>query len=434
MTRVFVIPAADFDLPKALREATALNCEDTDEDTEGVEHDSECCESESPEAPAESGHAGPARGEALCGAAQSAKNRRRAATRLRKKALQGRQIRAPAALKHMLDHPLLTTKVEYVQLPAASCGYQAVNEQIKWDGVTSQVVVEGKTGKIMVTMAGQPNDPTYKACQLRATNKILVVGEAAEFTVEELDHKRASNSAALNHGIFHGVGTSGPVNLSNGRRTQLLKDLVKDPDVCRMASFADEVYEEVEAKLDQLYNHDPSLLPPFECCVLPCAAFNFGPQVCCKGHRDPSNLPHSWCAITALGQFDSEQGGHLVIEELRIFIQFPPGATILIPSALLTHGNTPVGQGEVRLSFTVFCPGGLLRWVDNGFQTQDSLRKRVNKKEFKERMSLKEVRWQEGMAKICTLQQLVDRYTPKTEDAGNVDLGAPGFTGDAPSA
>ncbi|RXW13217.1 hypothetical protein EST38_g12640 [Candolleomyces aberdarensis] len=156
--------------------------------------------------------------------------------------------------------------------------------------------------------------------------------------------------------------------------------------------------------------------------------------VCCKGHRDPSNLPHSWCAITALGCFNSEQGGHLVIEELRIFIQFPPGATILIPSALLTHGNTPVGQGEVRLSFTVFCPGGLLRWVDNGFQTQDNLRKRVSKKEFKERMSLKEVRWQEGMAKICTLQQLVDKYTPKKEDAGNVDLGAPGFTEDAPSA
>ncbi|KAJ2922433.1 hypothetical protein H1R20_g14668, partial [Candolleomyces eurysporus] len=332
--------------------------------------------------------------------------------------------------------------MEYVRLPAASCGYQAVNGckgclgrrytvedlrregfvEVKWDGISSQVVTEERSDKIMVVMTGQPNDLSYRECQLRITHKILKVGEAAEFTAEELEHKQASNSAALNTGIFHGVGTSGPVNLSNGKRAQLLEDLVKDPDVCRVASFADsrllvhlgakqqlmlalpffffqnvssfktwslDVYEEVEAKLDRLYKNDPSLHLPFDCCVLPCAAFNFGPQVCCKGHRDPSNLPHLWCAITALGDFNSEKGGHLVIEELGIFIQFPAGATILIPSTLLTHRNTPVGSGEVRLSFTVFCPGGLLCWVDNDFQTQDSLHKKVGKKEFQERMKLK---------------------------------------------
>jgi hypothetical protein len=195
-------------------------------------------------------------------------------------------------------------------------------------------------------------------------------------------------------------------------------------------TWSPNVYEQIENKLEQLYEHNPTLCPPFECCVLPCAAFNFGPQVCCKGHRDQSNLPHSWCAVSALGFFDSEQGGHLVIEELGVFIQFPPGATILIPSALLTHGNTPVGPGEVRLSFTTFCPGGLLRWVDNGFQTQDSLRKKVGKKEFQERMKLKETRWQEGLEKICTVAQLIDRYTPKKEEPGCLDCGAPAFAVD----
>ncbi|KAJ2935881.1 hypothetical protein H1R20_g1211, partial [Candolleomyces eurysporus] len=339
----------------------------------------------------------------------------------------------------MPQHPLLTSNVEYVRLPAASCGYQAVNErkscsgkrytvedlrregftEVKWDRVTSQVIIEENTDKIMIVMASQPDDPTYQKCQLRVTDKVLEVGKAAEFTAEELHHKRASESAALNHGIFHRVGTSGPVNLSNGKCTQLLEDLVKDPDICRMASFADasfktwspKVYEEIENKLEQLYDHSPSLSLPFECCVLPCAAFNFGPQ----------------------GPLTQSKGGHLVIEELKLFIQFPPGANILIPSALVKHGNTPVGQGEVRLSFTVFCPGRLVRWVNNDFQTQEDLRKRVGKKKFEERMKLKETRWKEGLEKICTVQELVDRYTPKKEDASSLHCEVSAFAAAGPS-
>ncbi|RXW14744.1 hypothetical protein EST38_g11112 [Candolleomyces aberdarensis] len=415
MTRVLVVPAPNFNLPETLCLAMALDSEDFNEDSDaqrGVKRDSEGRPVVGLAAPAEPGPTTPAGVIARLQPNQTPKNQRRAAKRRREKARQTRQIRASAALKHLPQHTLITSAAEYVRLPAASCGYQAVNGrkgcsgrryavedlrregfvEVEWDGISSQVVVEENSDRVMVVMAGQPNDPSYRECHLRVAHKVLTAGEAAEFTAEELEHKRASNSAALNTGIFHGVGTSGPVNLSNGRHAQLLEGLVKDPDICRMASFADDVYEELEAKLDRLYENDPSLRPPFDCCVLPCAAFNFGPQVCCKGHRDHSNLPHSWCAITALGDFDSEKGGHLVVEELGIFIQFPAGATVLIPSALLTHGNTPVGSGE----------------------TQDNLRKKVGKKEFQERMKLKETRWQEGLAKICTLTQLVDKYTPNT--------------------
>lgn len=104
---------------------------------------------------------------------------------------------------------------------------------------TPQAIVDGKTKKLMVVMAGQPRDPAYQDCQSRAAQKMLQVGEAASFLAEELDHPRASNSAALNHGVFHGQGTPRPVNLSNGPRTQLLEGLCQDPDVRRMAHFAD---------------------------------------------------------------------------------------------------------------------------------------------------------------------------------------------------
>jgi hypothetical protein len=288
----------------------------------------------------------------------------------------------------------------------------------------------------MVVLSGQPVDPTYQECQVRATQKILKTAEAANFCPEELEHPRASNSAALNHGIFHGQGTPRPLNLSNGCRTELLDELCKDPDLCRMAYFADGecdpelsnwllkktpaafkawspgVYEEIEEKLGRLQAHDPSLSKPFPLSVYPCAAFNFGPQVCCKGHRDASNYPPSWCAIQALGQFNARRGGHLVIKELKIFIQFPAGSTIHLPSALLTHGNTPVEGDEIRISFTQFCPGGLIRWVDNDFQTQKDMEKRLSKKKYLEKMKLKETRWKRGLEKICSLEALEKKYAP----------------------
>lgn len=50
-------------------------------------------------------------------------------------------------------------------------------------------------------------------------------------------------------------------------------------------------------------------------------------------------------------------------------IEFPPGSTILLPSSVVTHSNTPIQPGETRYSFTQFTAGGTIRWVDYGFQT-----------------------------------------------------------------
>ena len=61
--------------------------------------------------------------------------------------------------------------------------------------------------------------------------------------------------------------------------------------------------------------------------------------------------------------------GHIILFDLKIAIEFPPGSSILIPSALLRHGNVPIQPGETRLSFTQYCAGSLLRWADCGFRT-----------------------------------------------------------------
>ena len=63
----------------------------------------------------------------------------------------------------------------------------------------------------------------------------------------------------------------------------------------------------------------------------------------------------------------------MVLFDLGLIIEFPPGATILIPSAVFRHGNTPIQPGETRMSFTQFVAGGLFRWVKYGFKTADKL-------------------------------------------------------------
>lgn len=94
---------------------------------------------------------------------------------------------------------------------------------------------------------------------------------------------------------------------------------------------------------------------------------NFGPNTITIDHTDFANLATGLCAITALGSFDSNIGGHLILWDLKLIIEFPPGATILILSALLRHSNAPIQSGEQRFSLTQYSAGGLFRWVENGF-------------------------------------------------------------------
>ncbi|KAL0567979.1 hypothetical protein V5O48_014013 [Marasmius crinis-equi] len=62
----------------------------------------------------------------------------------------------------------------------------------------------------------------------------------------------------------------------------------------------------------------------------------------CLPHRDSKNLAFGWCAITVLGNYNWTKGGHLVLWDLKMVIEFPPGSTIYIPSALVCHFNTSI--------------------------------------------------------------------------------------------
>lgn len=136
------------------------------------------------------------------------------------------------------------------------------------------------------------------------------------------------------------------------------------------ASQAPKLYHYYIDHLSKLHKHHPSLKRLFLASIFPAASFNFGPRMVCFKHKDFANLPFGLCAVTALGSFDPQKGGHLVLWDLHLVIEFPPGSTILLPSAIVAHSNVPIQKNETRLSFAQYAAGGLFRWVEHGFQLE----------------------------------------------------------------
>lgn len=285
--------------------------------------------------------------------------------------------------------------------------------------------------RICVALVGRPNQQDYKDAALSLHETLLREGTAAGMTDRAIPHLRG-HFPAINVGAMHGKGTVNPINLSTKDNDPMVARLLKNPHVRRLAafasckprlsplclrkshfildslsSFAPKLYEHTRGKLNDLYDNTPGLerLFPADVSTFPTAAFNLGPNVWTFKHRDALNLVYGWCAIHALGKFDPQKGGHLVLWELRLVIEFPPGALVLIPSAVITHSNTPVAEGDTRSSFTQYMPGGLFRWVDYGHCLVEDC-KRKNPTLYREQSDKKDEKWKMGLELLTTIHEL----------------------------
>jgi hypothetical protein len=174
-------------------------------------------------------------------------------------------------------------------------------------------------------------------------------------------------------------------------------------------SFFPRIYDYYERALSNLYRECPHLRRPYETSIMPAAAYNLGPATVCRPHRDSANLSFGICAIMALGHFDPKKGGHLVLQELGLVVEFPPGATVLIPSAVLTHYNSRIQQGETRYSFTQYAAGSLFSYIDNGMRSDREVVEGLdlNGDEAPRRSAARRERWAKGLA----LFPHVDEYS-----------------------
>lgn len=144
----------------------------------------------------------------------------------------------------------------------------------------------------------------------------------------------------------------------------------------------------------------------FDNSVFAAVAFNFGPRTVSAKHRDFANLPFGLCAVTALGRFDHTKSAHMVLWELGLVFEFPAGATILLTSAVGSHSNTPLQVGEVRCSLAQYMAGGLVCWVDHGFQSDKDYFSGMSKDNLKQVCIDNEERCKYGISLFSTLSEL----------------------------
>ena len=168
-------------------------------------------------------------------------------------------------------------------------------------------------------------------------------------------------------------------------------------------------HEHMASKMVDLKANDPSLKRPYDDKIgaYPCRSFNLGRQTATRPHVDSANLAQSWCSITPIGSFDPKVGGHLVLKDLGIVVEFPPGSTILIPSALITHYNTPVRPHETRFSIVQYAAGGLFRWVENGFKTDAAWEAGASNDEAEARKRRDGQRWRGALSAFTSLRELL---------------------------
>ncbi|KAJ7226561.1 hypothetical protein C8J57DRAFT_1535044 [Mycena rebaudengoi] len=260
---------------------------------------------------------------------------------------------------------------------------------VRWDGFKAQPIVDIH-GRIIAVLAGRPTDPTYTDAIARAFSAMTLEATGPNFR----------------------KGQTVPSCLNNSMHTALLYRLVGDEDIERMVVYASAAFNLWAPKVYAYYNeHDAALRNHLERnfpkSVFSSAAFNFGPDVWTIKHRDVLNAPFGMCAVQVLGDFDATKGSHLVLWDLKLVIEFPAGATILLPSATICHSNLPVQPSDTRSSFTQYTAGGLMRYVDNGFHTKRELAEN-ELEEYSRMCLLKETHWEMGLALLSTVDELLE--------------------------
>lgn len=282
-----------------------------------------------------------------------------------------------------------------------------------WQGCVATPIVD-QQGRVIAVLAGHPDDPDWDSVHNEAAEALETLRPKCKLAQEQRKHRRG-RFGALSYGISYGGGQTHPQNLHhNDANTSVLLTLVNCIAFMRLAAFgssafatwAPRTFAYYATHLHALLLHDASLIRNWLSSIFAAATFNFGPRTCCFRHTDSGNLPFGWCVITALGNFNPQRGGHLVLWDLKLVIDFPPSSSILIPSAILSHSNTKIGKGERRYSFTQYSAGGLFRWVDYGFRSSEEYRASLQGEELIRAKEECAARWSMGLDMFSTLDEL----------------------------
>ena len=164
-------------------------------------------------------------------------------------------------------------------------------------------------------------------------------------------------------------------------------------------------YTNLQAELLAINSLFKALFPDSPFCAF---TMNMGPHTVCIGHRDLWNVVYGTCPIGALGPFNHRTGGHIILHEPKVIIEFRRGDVIFIPSAAVTHENAPILDGEARYSFTMYSAGGLFCYAWCGMRTLKEVRE-ADKALYEKYIAEGTRRWEEGWKKYSTIDDLISR-------------------------
>ncbi|KAE9397047.1 hypothetical protein BT96DRAFT_996128 [Gymnopus androsaceus JB14] len=273
-------------------------------------------------------------------------------------------------------------------LPVASTGWQGLRDTgfeqfrdythaqvlalpwmryLDWDG-QHNVVVCDKKRRGVVNLIGHPRDANWVEVHREAARVIAKGWKNCKFKAKQKKHRRGKFDAeaiGYSHGGGHGILANKAVQRLSGIANSTYK------------RFCPIMYADYARNSAALHEWDPLLARNFPKSVFAATTINFGPQTVADIH-----------------------GGELVLWNIGLIIRFPPGCTILFPSALIAHSNLPVQPGEERYSITQYLAAALTRFVENGFQNDADIIRSGDQQAIEELKARRSGRWQQGLQKF----------------------------------
>ncbi|KAJ6550301.1 hypothetical protein B0H19DRAFT_1074163 [Mycena capillaripes] len=258
--------------------------------------------------------------------------------------------------------------------------------------------------KVCAVFGGMPDDPDYMAKVHDPALKLMEEACTKMSVVEEREFHRRGCFLQLTGSDSHGGRQVQPGTLINGViNTAIFLSLISSDPFIRLAGFATGLF----ANWRPIYLTSVSTTWAFSTTGI----LIFITHSSTASSRAPSiwDLKRACVAIGTLPTSHQADAPSLRLGTMttrKLIIEFPPGCTILIPSAAIFHSNIPIAAHKRRYSFTQYTSGGLFRWVEHGFCTEEEYFDSLTAPERKEEKELGHQRATEGADMFSTIDEL----------------------------
>ncbi|KAJ7729124.1 hypothetical protein B0H14DRAFT_3169253 [Mycena olivaceomarginata] len=274
---------------------------------------------------------------------------------------------------------------------------------IAWLGLLTIAILDSRR-RVIALLGGAPQGAEdWAQVTERASQRMHERIGRLSVSPEKLNHRRAQTPYAPEPGELQ----------QNQANTVVTDELLADPDIQRIVGWTNPKYT-FTSNICTADDRGPSVI--FLLWAPKLYSFYQKAREALESERSflrwnfvktiSQISPGGGAPSPALGWFDPDLGGHLILWDLRLVIRFPPGSTIFIPSALIRHSNVPIRPHEIRSSFTQYTAGGLFRWIRNGFMTNDEYERKASASDKAARAAEAKTRWEQGMDMFSKIDEL----------------------------